>query len=447
VILSGAVSESDEQTESLATLTKSACLTFITSDERKDVSALANRTYTVGRAAEADICLQHRSVSRIHAIVEVKNGTISIEDQGSANGVRVGSSPIRAHVKTVVDAGVSVEIGTVLFVHNVLRPSEALHARSDSERIDLREQRIAVVARSNIPVLIIGETGSGKDVLATQIHAQGLRRERALIKVNCSAIAQSLIESELFGHERGAFTGAHQAKVGLIEAADGGTLFLDEVGELPLDTQAKLLRVLEDGQVQRVGSVRPKTVSVRVIAATNRDLKAMVAQKSFREDLFFRLDGISLVVPPLRARKADVQGLADGFLLESHHKQATKPTRISPEAMSALRAYAWPGNIRELRNVLLRSSLLCTTDVLELNDLRFSSLESTHVDVDVDVDAVHEQPDEEVSAIREDERDRILRVLSETGGNQSRAAELLGIARRTLVNRMVKMGLPRPRRP
>ena len=215
------------------------------------------------------------------------------------------------------------------------------------------------VAPSLLSVLILGETGVGKELLAETIHRRSPRAARPFLRLNCAALSETLIESELFGYERGAFTGATQAKAGLLETADQGTVFLDEVGELPLTTQTKLLRVLEDRQVLRVGGLRAQPIDVRFVAATNRDLEAEVARGTFRQDLFFRLNGITLELPPLRERTDEIEGLARRFLAEASGRIGVPAPRLPAAILDLLRRYAWPGNIRELRNVMERAALLC----------------------------------------------------------------------------------------
>jgi two-component system response regulator AtoC len=286
-------------------------------------------------------------------------------------------------------------------------------------------------ARSRVAVLIVGETGAGKEVLAQRIHRWSPRADRPLVSINCAGLCESLVESELFGHERGAFTGARTSKPGLIEAADGGTLFLDEVGELPLAMQAKLLRVLEAREVLRVGAVAPRPLDVRFIAATNRDLETEIAHGRFRADLLFRLDGIRLTVPPLRARLEQIPALARQFLDEFCQRESWPALALSEPALAAMACHAWPGNVRELRNRIERAAVLCSDGQIGPDDLELPRV-LTEADVDADPEA--------------SQRERILAALAACAGNQSRAAELLGISRRTLINRLDDLGLPRPRK-
>jgi DNA-binding NtrC family response regulator len=285
------------------------------------------------------------------------------------------------------------------------------------------------VARGPIGVLLTGETGAGKEVLAEFLHRRSPRAGGPLVRVNCAALTDSLVESELFGHEKGAFTGAQRERRGLIETADGGTLFLDEIGEIPAAAQAKLLRVVEERQVTRVGSSEPRPVDVRFVAATNRDLEAEVAAGRFRRDLYFRLAGVVLAIPPLRERPLEIELLARTFAAEAD-------ARLGDAALAALRAHAWPGNVRELRNVIERAALLAVDQPIDVEHLGLAAAPAAPA-------AAPAALPDELAAI---ERQRIVDALEQCGGNQTRAAELLGMPRRTLVKRIAKYNVPRPRK-
>ena len=233
------------------------------------------------------------------------------------------------------------------------------------------------IAWSDISVLIFGETGVGKERLADAVHRHSRRASMPFIRLNCAALTETLLESELFGHEKGSFTGAQSAKAGLLESANGGTVFLDEVGDMPMTTQVKLLRVIEERKVRRVGALKPLPIDVRFVAATNRDLELEVQRGSFRKDLFFRLNGISFVIPPLRERVGEIAGLARNLVSEACQRlgRSTEP-ELSREVLALLDQYLWPGNIRELRNVIERAVLLCTGDRLDLSHLPAEKMSS-----------------------------------------------------------------------
>ncbi len=318
------------------------------------------------------------------------------------------------------------------------------------------------VAAGVINVLIVGETGVGKEVIARTIHEQSPRAKARLVAINCAALSESLLESELFGHERGAFTGAVQAKTGLLEAAGGGTVFLDEAGEMPLAFQAKLLRVLDQREVFRVGSTAPRPIDVRFIAATNRDLVGEIARGRFRQDLFFRLNGITLAIPPLRERVEEIVPLARLFVAKAARQAARVPApRISEEALVLLKSYAWPGNVRELRNVIDRAVLLCTGDEIRAEHLPGEKMgtllparpsllpaqsddEFAHADVPTSRIVLPEGTSGPSATSLE--RDRVLAALDECAGNQTHAARLLGISRGTLIARIQQYEIRRPRK-
>jgi DNA-binding NtrC family response regulator len=292
-------------------------------------------------------------------------------------------------------------------------------------------------ARLDSTILITGESGTGKDVLVRFIHARSARSDSPIITINCGALPEALFESEFFGHERGAFTGASALKRGLLEAADGSTLFLDEVGEMPLQMQVKLLQFLEQGRFRRVGSTRDQGADVRVIAATNRNLPDDVRLGRFRADLFYRLNVVALYVPPLRERPEDIPELLDYFL-EIYRQRFNRPgLDLSAEARRRLETYAWPGNVRELRNCLERATALSTGDRVEAEQILPSTSGAGQSGMGGPLDqqsvGASQQPP---STLDELERQHILRVLNETGGNRERAAAVLGISARTLYRKL-----------
>ena len=313
---------------------------------------------------------------------------------------------------------------------------------------------LELVAKGTISVLVLGETGVGKEIAAETIHRFSPRGDRPLLAVNCAALPEALLESELFGYERGAFTGAVTAKPGLFEASSGGTVFLDEVGELTPATQAKLLRVVESRQVTRIGGLSPRTVDIRIVSATNRDLEEQVRQGRFRQDLLFRLGGVRVLLPPLRERPADIEPLAALFKQRACAELGKREPVLSAEARAWLLRYPWPGNARELRNVMDRAVLLCAGDTLEIEHLEGPGLSAgSALPAAVAPPAPPATPPQggaEGAGLQREvevfERQRILDALDRCSGNQTQAAKLLGISRRTLIDRLDAYDLPRPRK-
>ncbi len=304
------------------------------------------------------------------------------------------------------------------------------------------------VAQGTLSVLLLGETGVGKEVVAHEVHKRSPRASRPFVIVHCAAIPENLLESTLFGHEKGAFTGADNARAGLLESADGGTVFFDEIGEVSLSVQPKLLRALEEKAVTRVGSLKARPLDIRFVAATNRDLEAEAKAGRFRSDLYYRLSGIALVVPPLRERRDEILPLAEAFLAASSAASGLKrPPRLTAAARELLLRYSWPGNVRELRNTAERAVLLSGGESIGVDDLPREKMEGA-VSSPVRMDA--RRPAGESAGLRDQlsslERDRIVDALERSGGNQTEAALLLGISRRGLCNKIVAFGLPRPRK-
>ncbi len=279
------------------------------------------------------------------------------------------------------------------------------------------------------PVLITGESGSGKELVARALHDESSRASGPYLALNCGALSSNLIESELFGHMKGAFTGATETKEGAFEATSGGTLFLDEIGELPLDLQPKLLRVLETSTVRRVGDTKERHVDTRIIAATHRNLEELVSEGSFREDLFHRLFVLSIPIPPLAERPEDIMALVEHFILS----QSPKPMALSPEARDAVLDYTWPGNIRELRNVIVRAILLTDGDRVGVDDLQFSR------------DAFTSRSKDARRSVRrhdEEERNQLLDALDRAKGNRAEGARILGVSKSTFHDRLKRYGIP-----
>ena len=302
----------------------------------------------------------------------------------------------------------------------IIGSSKALRAVLDQVR---------TVAPTDSTVLIEGETGTGKEVIANAIHLQSHRRNRPFVKLNCAAIPLGLLESELFGHEKGAFTGAVTQKMGRFEAADGGTLFLDEIGDIPLELQSKLLRVLQEQEFERLGSTCTRRVDVRVVAATNQDLAGLVASKQFRMDLYYRLNVFPIELPPLRLRLEDIPMLVAHFARKFSERMSKQILKISRSAMDSLVHHPWPGNIRELQNFIERAVILTQGDVLQLTPLPSAGLNRI-----------------EPATLKEAERDHILKALEESNwvvGGASGAAARLGVKRTTLIDKMRQRGLSR----
>jgi DNA-binding NtrC family response regulator len=309
---------------------------------------------------------------------------------------------------------------------------------------------------SEAPVLIVGETGVGKDVLARTLHSRSRRAGKPLVALNCAAFSDALFESELFGHERGAFTGANQTKTGLLESAAGGTVFLDEIGEMPLAMQAKLLRVVENREVLRVGALQPRPIDVRFIFATNRDLQQEIEQKAFRADLFFRIGSITLRIPPLRERVDEIAPLTQHFIGAAAKRIGRPEPRLLPETLRLLESHAWPGNVRELKNVIDLAVLVSEGDTVRPSDIHIERFVAA--DTGLPSSRSPHPPSTELraspppadaaplSGAEQSEKERILEALEKSTWNQSAAAKLLGMPRRTLVKRLGQYDLPRPRK-
>ncbi len=310
---------------------------------------------------------------------------------------------------------------------------------SASPKMETVKKMILKVARSNSTVLVRGESGTGKELIARAVHNQSPRSEEMFQAVNCAAINENLLESELFGHEKGSFTGAHAEKKGLFEIADRGTLFLDEIGELDVGIQAKLLRALQERKIRRVGGTHELNADVRVIAATNRDLRAMVAEGRFRDDLYYRINVLSIDVPPLRERREDIPVLIDYFL-KKHSKNASRPvTGLTSETRKLMNEYSWPGNVRQLESAIERAILLSEGDLITLEDLPTE----VRQDVGPASDGAFKLPAEGIN-FEEVERNLITQAMEQTDYNITKAAKLLGLTFRTLQYRLEKFGIKKP---
>ncbi|HET9953223.1 MAG TPA: sigma 54-interacting transcriptional regulator [Polyangiaceae bacterium] len=450
-----------------------------------------NVAVRIGRRKDCDIVLDDPSASREHAVIHPGEPP-SIEDLGSANGTYLQGERLTPRKPVLLAPGMVIDVASLTLI---VRDSQtaATHIRETraasasappTHGVVLRDPKMqelmrvaSKAAKSPMPLLILGETGVGKEVLTERIHELSSRGERPLLRVNCATLADGVLNSELFGHERGAFTGAVGSKPGLFEAAHTGTLFLDEVGEMALETQARLLRVLETGEVMRVGGTQPRKVDVRVISATNRDLRRLAGEYRFRADLYYRLNGLTLHVPPLRERPLDILPLANFFAVRTATLMALPPPTFANDAEGALLRYPWPGNVRELKHVVERAVVLSPSSILDASALQFDGGVPSHPPSSDPSQAPHSTRGPESSRFHEGERasrstrpathssrlrssrkadalraelqraerDRVLEALQQ-GGTQADAARLLGISRRALLYRLDALGIPRPRK-
>ena len=434
----------------------------IMNDRGVTVEPLPNKKVVViGRGESADVRIDNPRISRQHVRLHV-NETIQVEALPSANGTVVRDAKLKDGECIQVLPGEAITLGTTIVI---LQPRyqpvssfeptapgpAALGLPAGIVLADDQMKKVYTLATraagTSINLLILGETGVGKDVLAQTVHRSSPRSAKPLVGINCAALAETLLESELFGHERGAFTGAIQSKAGLLESASDGTVFLDEVGELSPSTQAKLLRVLETREVMRLGSVKPRRVNLRFVSATNKDLASESLNGSFRRDLYFRLNGLTLVVPPLRERVSEVIPLAQQFALSawSASGRSGRPT-LSSRAEARLTEYSWPGNIRELKNTVERALIHSDGATIDAEHLVFEPPAKPLVRAPSDSTPPSESQPDVRSELSELERRRIVEALDRFGGNQTRAAQHLGMPRRTLVKRLDQYGLSRPRK-
>lgn len=432
----------------------------------------------VGRSSDADVTLDHPSISRRHLMLRL-GPPLALKDQGSSNGTWVRGVRVKKDESMVIkpgevfrvgDASVWIESKRHVGVPETPPEPDAASATVaaspvvEDEAMKSLYELVSRVAHGSINVLLLGETGVGKEVVARAVHFRSNRNGRAFVALNCAAFSETLLESELFGHERGAFTGANAAKPGLLETADGGTVLLDEVGELSLASQAKLLRALEEKRVFRLGSLKARPVDVRFVSATNRNLAHEVEVGRFRRDLYYRLNGVTLDIPPLRDRPSEVAPLARRYVRVFAARLGRSVPELQPESLAALSAHTWPGNIRELRNVIERAVLLCADAPIGPEHLRLTNDEpakSSRAAAETDPHGPESRPDDterfplpeptaEPASLKSEmatlEREKILAALDECGGNQTRAAKLLGMSRNTLIRKLDRYGIPRPRK-
>jgi len=391
---------------------------------------------TLGTLAENDLVLTDPTVSRNHAVVEEKVDGYVLRDLESTNGTFLDDVRVR---EGYLATGAVIRLGQTELTFSPLEERiEILRSAADhfgdliGSSAAMREVFgiLERVAPTDMTVLLEGETGTGKELAARAVHIHSRRKSGPFVVFDCGAVAPNLIESELFGHEKGAFTDAVSSRAGAFELADNGTLFLDEIGELAPQLQPKLLRALDQGEVKRVGAGRPQKVNVRVVAATNRDLEKEVKAGAFREDLYYRLSAVRVFLPPLRKRKEDIERIAVHLLNAIAGDLGKKITGLSPEAAEALMSYPWPGNVRELRNVLARAAALSEGKRIEARDLFLSQGKKTDT-----LEALGGKTLEEI------EKAAIHATLKSVAGNKTEAAKVLGIAYSTLYEKMKKYGL------
>jgi DNA-binding NtrC family response regulator len=452
---------------------------------------------TIGRFDDNDVIIGHDTVSRLHARIRVTDRVV-IEDAASRNGIRVNGEKVRSGIALDIEPGAVVQIGpATLFLVAGSDPSDATVPRRESaamraakpsgsvprtraaprtslvmkdERMTLLYQSARTIASNSLSVLLLGETGVGKELLAQTIHTMSPRRTKPFVTFNSAALPETQVESELFGYERGAFAGADRAKRGLFDAADGGTIFLDEVADLSLEAQAKLLRVVETGEVLSVGGVTPRVVDVRVVSATNNDLYALMTAGRFRRDLYYRLSGATLHIPPLRHRPADIPALVEYFAAQYAETAKVPQPQFDQESMAALLAHPWPGNVRELRHLVERVAVMAQGGVARIGDLNLDSVAmpalpppppvpnlsasnlppasdawtrgiagDSPADIRAHAQALRRQAADEA-------RNQAVEALAQVDGDHDAAARLLGITRETLLNRLHPSRRPRARK-
>ncbi len=439
---SGATGQRADKTEILVDLNRGPLIVkkarFVVvkgRDEGKE-AVIPKQSIAIGKLADNDLALTDPTVSRRHALVEERPDGYVIRDLDSTNGTFLDGVRVR---EGYLAAGAVIKLGeTEISFSPVEERIEILKSSSDrfggliGASTAMREVFgiLERVAPTDMTILIQGETGTGKELAARALHERSRRAGGPFVVFDCGAVAPNLIESELFGHEKGAFTDAVKARQGALELADNGTIFLDEIGELTPALQPKLLRALDQHEVKRVGADRSIMVNVRVVAATNRDLEKEVKAGRFREDLYYRLSAVGVFLPPLRRRKEDVEPIARHLLEGISAEVNKKLTGLSPEAASALRAYPWPGNVRELKNVLARAAALSDGGRIEVRDLFLSHGKKADT-----LDGLGGKTLEEI------EKAAIHATLKSVSGNKTEAAKILGIAYSTLYEKMKKYGM------
>ena len=422
-------------------------------------------TAVVGRSPEASIQIASPMVSRQHATLKVGPRLVMLTDQGSQNGTRVNGERLQGDRLLMYGDIINFGNVTAAFVEDKGEPTIGLDAATggggrqiplgdrtalvaDDAMLNLYGQ-LELLAPSDLSVLVLGETGTGKELAARALHFWSRRAKQPLVTINCASLPESLAESELFGHERGAFSGAFQAKPGLLESASGGTVFLDEIGDLSPAVQAKLLRVLEARRVTRLGSVQERPVDIRVVAATHRNLLDDVKAGRFREDLFYRLGAAVVRLPPLRARRREIPLLARAFTDGARKALGRAPLQFSAGALRTLDEHAWPGNVRELRNLCEYLAATVTEPVIQPHHLSARLVppgDGDDLTAHPRTAATSSQPGAPdvpslADANRQFERERIESALATTGGNKTKAARLLGVPLRTFMEKVKRHGI------
>jgi len=438
----GPPKKNSDKTEVLTGLTarplilKKARFTVMNGREAGKELVIQKPLVTIGTLPESDLVLTDPTVSRRHAEVEERTGGYLLRDHDSTNGTFLDSVKVR---EAYLSPGSVIRLGQTELTFAPLEERIEVpqsKAASFGELIGSATPMQEVygilerIAPTDVTVLLEGETGTGKELAARAVHSHSRRTNGPFIVIDCGAVAPNLIESELFGHEKGAFTDAVKARQGAFELADGGTIFLDEIGELSLDLQPKLLRALDQRETKRVGADKPVSFNVRVVSATNKELDKEVKAGRFREDLFYRLSVVRVALPPLRKRKEDIEIIAGHLLAGISSEIGKKIAGLAPEALAALSAYSWPGNVRELKNVLGRAAALCDGKRIEAKDLFLSQGKKTAT-----FEGLSGKTLEEI------EKAAIYATLKSVDGNKTEAAKVLGIAYSTLYEKMKKYGM------
>lgn len=439
----------------VTTLTLPKCKLMVMTDgiPQRDY-IISKDTILIGNAPTNDLVLNDDTVSRVHAEILKTKGGYLIRDLDSTNGTFVGNVKVK---EVFLSANANIRMGKTRIKFTPQDELIDIYPSKKSRFGDLLGQSLEMrkifgilekIAPTNVTVVIGGETGTGKELVARAIHENSKRAKMPFVIFDCGAVAENLIESELFGHEKGSFTGATNARQGAFELADNGTIFLDEIGELSLDLQPKLLRVLETGEIKRVGADRPKRVSVRVICATHRNLKEMVSQGLFREDLYFRLSVVPVYLPPLRKRKEDIPVLVEHFLKSAQAEaQDSEVSGISEEVKKIFTDSRWPGNIRELKNAIDRAFSFCEGDTIETQHLpdylkdAGGVIESSLGSSTIELDASLPFKEAKEKWVENFEKDYLIKILKNNDLNISKAAKDAGIDRKSIQRLLKKYNL------